>query len=209
MSDTYNITTKNRSQEPLSSLLFQSIPQPDQIPGKEVFSNVYQRAVNITGNDQANASFDISSQYLAIHGISNNTEDGKIKVETSDFREVKLGPGGSRIYLTTEDSNAGGNMYFGVGARVPSTGEIIPVQTYKTRPQNITQVFPKVKYHIAFGDYEPESIIKLMTLGNVHTVDFTGCQAHSATFTLNDQNYFIADSEVNASDIRWSFGSLY
>ncbi|KAM0496286.1 hypothetical protein ACHAP8_007547 [Fusarium lateritium] len=87
-------------------------------------------------------------------------------------------------------------MYFGVGAKVPSTGEIIPV-------------FPKVKHHIAYGNHEPGSIVKLMTLVNVLAADFTGCNAHSATFTMDDQNYFIAASGVNDSDIRWSFGSLY
>ncbi|KAL3600123.1 hypothetical protein FPOAC2_04354 [Fusarium poae] len=100
-------------------------------------------------------------------------------------------------------------MYFGVGAKVPSTGEIIPVQTYKAMSQLTVHVFPQIKYYVAYGNYQPGSIVNLMTLARVLTVDFTGCKDHSATFTLNEDNFFIPDREVQASDITWSVGSLY
>lgn len=101
MSNKYSITIKNKSLNSQSFLLFQALPKPANIPQSNVFVNVYQRAVKIVGNAEAKASFDISSECYAIYGTSNTSEDGMVRIDTSDYRKAKLGPSGSRFYLTT------------------------------------------------------------------------------------------------------------
>lgn len=59
------------------------------------------------------------------------------------------------------------HIYFGAGARDPVSGRVIPVQTYLAKPNTLGQLFPKVKYYVDFGSYEPGSIIDLNELGNV------------------------------------------
>ena len=41
------------------------------------------------------------------------------------------------------------------------------MQTYLAKPNTLGQLFPKVKYYVDFGSYEPGSIIDLNELGNV------------------------------------------
>ncbi|RBR26458.1 uncharacterized protein FIESC28_00752 [Fusarium coffeatum] len=232
MANTYTITIKNRSQRSQSFLLFQDIPEPATFQLGQVFDNVYQRAAKIV--DDAQVTFQISSDVYAIHGTSNKSQDGVVEVKTSDYMEVKLGPNGSRCYLTTENSygrvskfekedystQAEGafiissdktfhyskptNMYFGVGAKIPSTGEIIPVQTYKTIPDVIAQVYPRARYYVAFGDYQPGSIVERRALGYVLSIDFSGCEEHNATFILDDEHDYIADPVMYKSNIVWS-----
>ncbi|KAI8221908.1 hypothetical protein K4K54_007333 [Colletotrichum sp. SAR 10_86] len=231
--NTYSITIKNRSLKPQSFMLFQALPKPANVPQNNVFTNVYQRAVQIVGNAQAQASFQISSECFAVYGTSNKSEDGMVKIDTSDYREVKLGPKGSRFYLSTQNSDgespvfqkedqstdAGGafivssdrtfsnlnpgNMYFGVGAKVPGTDAIIPIQTYEAQPGVVAQIFPKVKYYIAFGHYEPGTIVDMSQLGDVLSIDFTGSADHNATFTLDSQNDYIPDKAVTEHGIKW------
>uniref|UniRef100_A0A4E9DPR1 Uncharacterized protein n=1 Tax=Gibberella zeae TaxID=5518 RepID=A0A4E9DPR1_GIBZA len=241
MNTTYTITIKNNSMYPRSFVLFQDIPGPSNIPSQDVFTNVYQRALGISGKGEDEALFEISSECFAVHGASTRSDMGMITVKISDYKPVKLGPQGSRFYLTNRQSPtfdredgsseaAGafiistddtfwsfhskerggfltvyriGDLYFGVGAKDISTGRVVPVQTYQARPGTVAQVFPKIKYHIAFGDYQPGSIVDLITLGRVLTIDFTGCKARSATFILNEENMFIPDPKVQNGDITW------
>ncbi|WXC58551.1 hypothetical protein SNK03_004452 [Fusarium graminearum] len=229
MNAIYTITIKNNSMYPRSFILFQDIPRPSNISSQDVFTNVYQRAVGISGKDEDEALFEISSECFAVHGTSTRNDMGMITIKTSDSKPVKLGPQGSRLYLTnrqsltfdkedgsseaagafivsTDDTFSSFNsndLYFGVGAKDLNTGRVVPVHTYQARPGTVAQVFPKVKYHIAFGDYQPGSIVDLIMLGRVLTIDFTGCIARSATFILNEENMFIPDSKVQNSDITW------
>ncbi|KAM0387152.1 hypothetical protein FCULG_00012249 [Fusarium culmorum] len=229
MNTTYTITIKNNSMYPRSFILFQDIPKPFNIPSRDVFTNVYQRAVGISGKGEDEALFEISSECFAMQGASTRSDMGMITVKISDYKPVKLGPQGSRFYLTNRQSptfdredgssEAAGafivstddtfssfysrDLYFGVGAKDLSTGRVVPVQTYQARPGTVAQVFPKVKYHIAFGDYQPGSIVDLITLGRVLTIDFTGCKARSATFILNQENMFVPDPKVQNGDITW------
>lgn len=104
-SNIYNITIKNKSLNPQSFLLFQSLPKPANIPQNNVFTNVYQHAVKIIGTGNAKASFSISKEIFAIYGTSNTSSDGMVRIDTSDSREAQLGPNGSRFYLSTVDSD--------------------------------------------------------------------------------------------------------
>ncbi|UZP37032.1 hypothetical protein NXS19_004848 [Fusarium pseudograminearum] len=233
MNTIYTITIKNNSMYPRSFILFQDIPGPSNIPSQDVFTNVYQRAVGISGKGEDEALFEISSESFAVHGASTRSDMGMIQVGVSDYKPVKLGPRGSRFYLTNRQSGgqspmfhkedgssevAGAfivstddtfssfhsrDLYFGVGAKVLSTGWVVPVQTYQARPGTVAQVFPKVKYHIAFSDYQPRSIVDLITLGRVLTIDFTGCKARDATFILNQENMFTPDPKAQNGDITW------
>ncbi|CAF3488608.1 unnamed protein product [Fusarium graminearum] len=212
MNSIYTITIKNNSMYPRSFILFQDIPTPSNIPSRDVFTNVYQRAVGISGKDEGEALFEISSECFVVHGTSTRSDMGMITVKTSDYKPVKLGPQGSRFYLTNRQSPTtddtfssfhSRDLYFGVGAKDLSTGRVVPVQTYHARPGNVALVFPKVTYHTAFGNYQPGSIVDLITLGRVLTIDFTGCKACSATFILNQENMFVPDPKVQNGDITW------
>ena len=98
-------------------------------------------------------------------------------------------------------------MYFGVGAMALDRGEVVPVQTYPAKPGLVAEVHSKPKYCIAFGNYQPGSIVNPRELGNVLSVDFDGSRGHEATFTLNDNNDYNAESDVDRNGIRWSVGS--
>lgn len=119
-------------------------------------------------------------------------------------------------------------IYFGAGARDPNTNAVVPVQTYRARPNTLSQLFPTVKYYIAWGSYEPGSIISLNELGNVSVpmpsilrarieptltlglkvlmVDFTSADVKNATFTLNSKNEYDADPSVEQNGIKTSWG---
>lgn len=99
-------------------------------------------------------------------------------------------------------------MYFGVGAKVPGSDAIIPVQTYRAQPGIVAQVFPKVKYYVGFGAYEPGTVVDLVSLGDVLEIDFTGLAAHSATFTLDDKYSYIPDDDVEKQGIKWKVGPV-
>lgn len=100
-------------------------------------------------------------------------------------------------------------IYIGCGARDPhSPSDIIPVQTYIAEPGLNSQLFPKVKYYICFGEYQPGMVVDRSTLGNVLSVDFTGCTIPTAAFTLNSSGSYEADPSVDASGIKWSFGKV-
>jgi len=97
-------------------------------------------------------------------------------------------------------------MYFGVGAIAPDTGYVVPVQTYPVKPNEVVQVYSKPKYYVAFGNFEPGTIIDPMMLGNVLSVDFYGSDGHEATFTLDDRNDYVPDDDVRSSGIHWIVG---
>ncbi|KAF7536254.1 hypothetical protein G7054_g4668 [Neopestalotiopsis clavispora] len=84
--------------------------------------------------------------------------------------------------------NTIGNIFFGVGARDPETGEVVPIQTYRAQPNFSAVLYPVVKYYIAFGNYEPGTIVNKAELGRVLSLDFTGISLNDVTFTLNDRN---------------------
>ncbi|KAF5966208.1 hypothetical protein FBULB1_11754 [Fusarium bulbicola] len=241
MSRTYTINIKNASLENKTFLLFQSLPKPSNVPQAEVFTNVYQRSVQVQGNGSSKASFQMTSQYWAVYGTSEQSQDGQTKVTTSDSRDTTLGPNGSFFVLSTMpgpngkpdgvspcfDDTASGkqatdaagaftirsdgsfttynesNIYFGVGAKDPKSGEIIPIQTYRARPNVVSQIFPRVKYYIAFGNYEPGSIIAMNQLGNVLEVDFTTAVPNMCTFTLDATNNYVPDAGIVNSGIKW------
>ncbi|KAF5687278.1 hypothetical protein FCIRC_2407 [Fusarium circinatum] len=240
MSPTYSINIKNASLERKQFLLFQVIPHPANIPWEEVFTNVYQRSVQVEGNGSSRASFQVTNQYWAVYGMPEQCRDGQTKVTTSDSRNVVLGPNGSYFVLSTMPGPKGtpdgvspcfddaashkdityapgaftirsdgsfnyneSSTYFGVGAQDPRSGKIIPVQTYRAKPNVVSEIFPRSKYCIAFGDYEPGSVVNMNQLGNVLEVDFTNAVSNSCTFTLDASNNYVPDANLNNSGIHW------
>lgn len=231
MPDSYSITITNASNSSKQFLLFQALPKPSNVPGDDVFANVYQSSVNIEGNGESNVSFNMTNEWYAIYGTSNRSPDGKVRVSTSSSKPVSLGPDGSYNIITTHNKDgkspewkdAGGKttaapgafsiatdgtfnfpsmypfyplnkksymsnailttdkLYFGAGAVDPDSGKVIPVQTYPAKPNVVSQLFPKVKYYIAWGSYQPGSIIDLSELGNVRSPLCFACTKENDT----------------------------
>ncbi|EWZ79063.1 hypothetical protein FOWG_16781 [Fusarium oxysporum f. sp. lycopersici MN25] len=234
MPDSYSITITNASNSSKQFLLFQALPKPLNVPGDDVFANVYQSSVNIEGNGESNVSFNMTNEWYAIYGTSNRSPDGKVRVSTSSSKPVSLGPDGSYNIITTynkdgkspEWKDAGGKttaapgafsiatdgtfnfpnkLYFGAGAVDPDSGKVILVQTYPAKPNVVSQLFPKVKYYIAWGSYQPGSIIDLSELGNVLQVDFSTASSKDASFTLTANNSYTPDISVGQAGIKWTF----
>ncbi|KAM0541340.1 hypothetical protein ACHAPJ_013288 [Fusarium lateritium] len=217
------------------------LPRPAGLPQPNVFTNVYQRTGQIAGDGTAKASFQVGSEYWSVLGTSQQSDDGRVKISTSDSRKATLGPNGSFFLLSTLDGDDGkpdgispffkseessttaggaltirtdgsfsvlnpGNIYLGIGAKDPRSGEIVPVQTYKAQPNVFSQIFPKIKYYIAFGHFEPGAIVSMAELGQVLEVDFTGAPGHEATFTLDTNNNYKPDDKVAATGIKWRQG---
>ncbi|KAK4185481.1 hypothetical protein QBC35DRAFT_516875 [Podospora australis] len=226
MPDTYSITIHNASNNPEEFFLFHAVPKPAEIPSPDIFSNVYLKSPQILGDGTSSVTFQTSNEYYAIYGTSVQSTDGKVRVGTSDYQPVKLGPHGSYFVLkaaedglspqrdqaasagkTTEVPGAftietdssfrypnPSNSYFGIGAKDPSTDEVVPVQTYPAKPAEVSQLFPKPKYYIASGSNQPGSIIETMKIGN------------EATFTLDSKGQYVPGKMVTGSGIIWSFG---
>lgn len=97
----YTIKIKNKSSQSQSFVLFQDLPKPANIPRNDVFTNVYERAARIPDNGEAR--FDVSSDLFALFGSSNRTDEGMVKVNTSNHMRASLGPGGSRFNLSAEE----------------------------------------------------------------------------------------------------------
>jgi len=51
-------------------------------------------------------------------------------------------------------------------------------------------------------------VVDRTTLGNVLSIDFTGCTIPNASFTLNSNGAYEADSSVGAAGIKWNFGKV-
>ncbi|KAK2026630.1 hypothetical protein LX32DRAFT_565831 [Colletotrichum zoysiae] len=96
-----------------------------------------------------------------------------------------------------------GNIYLGVGAKDPKTGEVIPIQTYKAQPNITAVLYPVVKYYIAFGNYTPGTVVKMSEMGRVLSVDFTGISLNDVTFTLNDHNDYILDPAQEGKGLKY------
>lgn len=99
------------------------------------------------------------------------------------------------------------HIYIGCGA--PATdGSVIPIQTYKAKPGLTTELFPKSKYYVDFGDYQPGTAVQRVEIGDVLQVDFTGATIPTATFTLNSHGAYDADPSVKTNGVNWYFGRL-
>ncbi|EHK22034.1 uncharacterized protein TRIVIDRAFT_91371 [Trichoderma virens Gv29-8] len=108
----------------------------------------------------------------------------------------------------TFDVQNKGNIYLGVGATDPKTKTVIPIQTYKAQPNVTTVLYPVVKYYVAFGHYEPGTVVKKTEMGKVLILDFTGISLNDVTFTLNDHNEYIIDPALAESNLVWSTESF-
>jgi hypothetical protein len=72
-----------------------TIPKPSNMPGSDVFTNGYQRSPRIQGNVTSNVTFETTTQIFASYGTWRMSKDGKVRVSTSDYKQAKMGPGGS------------------------------------------------------------------------------------------------------------------
>jgi hypothetical protein len=99
------------------------------------------------------------------------------------------------------------NIYIGIGAKDPKSGNVVPIQTYIAKGGMNQQLFPKAVYYVCYGDYEPGTIVDRMGVGQVLTVDFTDASLKDAKFTLNNSGSYV-DGNVENSGIVWTQGPL-
>ncbi|KAJ3942289.1 uncharacterized protein N0V96_007785 [Colletotrichum fioriniae] len=217
----FTITIKNQSNNHRSFLLFQGLPKPNTLDRNNVFANIYQQSPAIDGTGDARTTFSMEQRYFAVCGTAQPTRDGFMRVNTADTVPVRLGPNGTSAAVTgmggyptwdrsrmTDVTNAQGALeirtdntfelsnhnrtYIGCGATDPRTGE----------------VFPRPKYFIAVGRFDPGVIVDGRTLGQVLEVDFTGASVPSATSTLTNNGTYEADEKVELNGVKWTFGNI-
>lgn len=85
---------------------------------------------------------------------------------------------------------------------------MIPIQTYIATPGTNSQLFPKVRYYVCFGEYQPGMVVDRNMIGKVLQVDFTGASINDAVFTLSNNGAYEPDPSVKANGVKWSFGNL-
>lgn len=85
---------------------------------------------------------------------------------------------------------------------------MIPIQTWLAQPGVTSQIFPKVIYYIAFGNFEPGVVVDRNTIGQVLKVDFSGAAIPNATFTLTNNGTYEPDDKVESNGVHWSFGNI-
>ncbi|KAK0730163.1 hypothetical protein B0H67DRAFT_548169 [Lasiosphaeris hirsuta] len=102
------------------------------------------------------------------------------------------------------------SIYVGCGAQTnpPDANTVVPIQTYIAEPGLQSQFFPRPKYYVTTGNYQPGTIVDLTTLGDVLQVDFTTSAVPEASFNLNSHGVFEADKSVGNNGVSWCFGSI-
>jgi len=83
--------------------VYQAIPKHANIPGSNVFTNAYQRSVEVQGDGSSTCTFSIINEWFAIYGIEMRSGDGRVRVNTSNSKPVSLGPRGTFLTLTAPD----------------------------------------------------------------------------------------------------------
>ncbi|EKJ72055.1 hypothetical protein FPSE_07797 [Fusarium pseudograminearum CS3096] len=95
------------------------------------------------------------------------------------------------------------NIYLGVGATDPTNGAVIPIQTYRARPNVTTVLYPVVKYYICYGHFEPGSVVQKAEMGRYLSLDFTGASVNDVTFALDEHNDYQIDPSLAGSNLQW------
>ncbi|KAK1995815.1 hypothetical protein LX36DRAFT_659223 [Colletotrichum falcatum] len=161
--------------------------------------------VQITTSDWREATLGPKGSLFVLGTLNGN--DGKPDGVSPDFKsEDKSTAAGGAFTVRTDGTFSvlnPGDIYFGIGAKDPKSGDIIPIQSYRAQPNVISQIFPRIKYYVAFGHYEPGTIVSMAELGQVLEIDFTGAPGHNALFTLDTNNNYEADPKVNQTGIKW------
>ncbi|KAH7232872.1 hypothetical protein BKA59DRAFT_313137 [Fusarium tricinctum] len=236
--NTFQIVIKNKYGADKRFLLLQAIPSPTNGPSGDVFTNVYQRSPKIQSGESSvqfamqqeyfaiigtasksddgthrvytNSSLPIKfgpGGTIATVTTQDNDPMWDVNVTAGKTTAIK---GGFAIVtdnsFTTDNPNP---FYVGTGARDPSSPDsVIPLQTWVAEPGLNTQVYPKPKYYICTGEYQPGMVIDPSLLANVLTVDFTSAIVPQAVFTLSNNGTYVPDSNVQVNGIKWSYGPM-
>ncbi|KAG5655637.1 hypothetical protein KAF25_009136 [Fusarium avenaceum] len=235
---TFQIVINNKYGANKRFLLLQAIPPPTNGPSGDIFTNVYQRSPIIQSGASkvqfmmqqeyfaiigtANKSDDgthrvYTNEYLptklgpggTIAAVTTQDNNPMWDVNAAAGKTLAV-KGGFAIVtdntFTTDDPNP---FYVGVGARDPSSSDsVIPLQTWVAEPGLNTQVYPKPKYYICTGEYQPGMVIDPSLLANVLTVDFTNAVVPQAQFTLTNNGTYVPDSQVEVDGVKWSYGPM-
>ncbi|KAI6750733.1 hypothetical protein HG530_014629 [Fusarium avenaceum] len=145
--------------------------------------------------------------------ITTDNNDGVSPKWDDKAAEGKSTAAAGQFTISTDgsfDNNSKSNIYIGVGAKSPSTGKVVPIQTYEAHPNTVVPMQPQVKYYICFGKFLPGTLVKAMELGKVLMVDFSNSKKDkpvSASFTLQQNNAYTADdqSALDRVGTTWKF----
>jgi hypothetical protein len=83
--------------------LFQDIPAPIDGPSGKIFTNVFQVSPKVEAerDGSSKVTFTMDNTFYAIFGTSSG-EGSKTHINTSSFKQIKLGPNGSVVAITNE-----------------------------------------------------------------------------------------------------------
>lgn len=62
---------------------------------------------------------------------------------------------------------AAGNIYIGLGAIDPVTGNVVPVETFAAMPKTTSQIYPKPVYTVFTGRVKNDTTISEKEFGSV------------------------------------------
>jgi hypothetical protein len=80
--------------------------------------------------------------------------------------------------------------------------------TYVAEPGLNSQIFPKPRYYICTGEYQPGMVVDRNVFGKILQVDFTGSAIPQATFKLTSEGNYEPDLSVEKNGVSWEYDTL-
>ncbi|CAI4215371.1 unnamed protein product [Parascedosporium putredinis] len=194
MVQTYKITITNASEVPRQFFLVHGVPSSESVADESAFDHAYQRSVKIMGDGTSSATFVLDDNYYAICGTKVGLSGGRPPV-----------PGGFTI--STDDSFTypnKSNIYIGLGAIDPVTGNVVPVETFAAMPKTTSQIYPKPVYTVFTGRVKNDTTISEKEFGSLLRVDFSNATIREAIFTLDACNQYVPSPRMKSSGITYS-----
>lgn len=223
-----NITNKFRD---TAFFLFQEVPRADNGPSGEIFSNIFKVTdkVQAQSDGSSTVQFQMDNNFYAIFG-SKTGQGSATRINTSSFREIKLGPNGSVVAITAKSGtfkwddvavvgkaapNEGGfqfitddtiptdtnTRYIGVGAADPDhQGKVIPIVSYVAEPSLNSMLYPKMTYYVSTGEWQPGQLVDRNLVGKYVKLDFEGAKIPKANLTLGSNGNWTDDGNSSLSN---------
>lgn len=119
--------------------LFQEIPQITNGPSSQIFTTMYQVTDRVEAENDGSSivEFQMDSNFFAMFG-SLRGQGSVARVETSSFRRIRLGPGGSVVALTAVGGGLKWNDAAVVGRQSSNNGSF-QFLTDNTIPTNTSE----------------------------------------------------------------------
>ncbi|KAF2261337.1 hypothetical protein CC78DRAFT_521890 [Lojkania enalia] len=211
--------------------LFQEVPKAENGPSGEIFSNVFKVTDSISAASDGSSTLQLQmdNDFYAIFGskVGGGTAT---RINTSSFRQVKLGPGGSVVAVTYKTGtfkwddvavvgrsapNEGGfqfisddsiptdtnTRYIGVGVQDPDNqGKVVPIATYLAEPSLNSMLYPKMTYYVATGSWQPGQLVDRNAIGKYVKVDFEGAKIFKAVLTLQSNGNWVDEGNQSLAN---------